>query len=164
MQYLDLDHFKQINDSRGHDTGNRVLAEAAQRGAPAGGRDGGWLGGDEFAMPCRFRRLGCRRTARAQLVGCLSEPYGREEVDVHRGFDRDGGLPARGRAVDTLLQRADAALYDAKRAGRNTFRFFSASSEATLGQRGARGFGLRLRSHLRRTAPEPDGRTSTGRA
>ena len=167
VQYLDLDHFKQINDTRGHDTGDRVLAEAAQRmrAAVRTVDTVARLGGDEFAIVLPFLD-GEEAAAQlaTRLVGCLSEPYRVAEESLSIGVSIGIAVfPRDGLAVDTLLQRADAALYDAKRAGRNTFRFFSASREGLSASEA-----LRLRLEATQppatTAPEPDGRTSTGRA
>jgi diguanylate cyclase (GGDEF)-like protein len=133
VQYLDLDHFKQINDTRGHDAGDRVLAEAAQRMCAAVRTVDtvARLGGDEFAIILPFLE---GEDAAAQLatrlVARLSEPYRVGEEALCIGVSIGIAIfPRDGLAVDTLLQRADAALYDAKRAGRNTFRFFNAATE-----------------------------------
>jgi diguanylate cyclase (GGDEF)-like protein len=133
VQYLDLDHFKQINDTRGHDTGDRVLAEAARRMCAAVRTVDtvARLGGDEFAIVLPFLEgEDAAAQLASRLVACLSEPYRVGEESMCIGVSIGIAIfPRDGLAVDTLLQRADAALYDAKRAGRNTFRFFNASSE-----------------------------------
>jgi diguanylate cyclase (GGDEF)-like protein len=133
VQYLDLDHFKQINDTRGHDAGDRVLAEVAQRmcAAVRAVDTVARLGGDEFAIVVPFLD---GEDAAAQLatrlVACLCEPYRVGEDSLSIGVSIGIAIfPRDGLAVDTLLQRADAALYDAKRAGRNTFRFYTAETE-----------------------------------
>jgi diguanylate cyclase (GGDEF)-like protein len=133
VQYLDLDHFKQINDTRGHDAGDRVLAEAAQRMCAAVRTVDtvARLGGDEFAIVLPFLEgEDAAAQLASRLVACLSEPYRVDADSMRIGVSIGIAIfPRDGLAVDTLLQRADAALYDAKRAGRNTFRFFNASSE-----------------------------------
>jgi diguanylate cyclase (GGDEF)-like protein len=132
--YLDLDHFKQINDTRGHDAGDRVLAEAAQRMCASVRTVDtvARLGGDEFAIILPF--LDSQEAAAqlaTRLVACLSEPYPMGEDALRIGVSIGIAIfPRDGATVDTLLQAADAALYDAKRSGRNTFRFYAADALA----------------------------------
>jgi len=111
---VDVDHFKDINDTRGHAAGDdvlRALSGVLQSVAPAGGR-AFRVGGDEFALVCevddeaRAERLGCdlQTRARARLGTTLS-------VGV--------ALAETGEADDALIGRADAALYAVKRNGRD---------------------------------------------
>lgn len=131
LMYLDLDHFKEINDQFGHAAGDRLLEEVGRRmghcvrEADTVAR----LGGDEFAVI--LSDLGDDREAEevaGRLIEALARPYPMgEQVSAHVSasvgiavYPRDGG--------DDLLLKvaADSALYDAKAAGRNTYRFYAA--------------------------------------
>jgi diguanylate cyclase (GGDEF)-like protein len=110
---LDLDHFKQLNDTRGHQAGDTVLSEAAASWRTAV-RTTDFLaryGGDEFAMllpdcPAEYGEAILERIRTAIPTGC----------SCSAGIAYWDGRET----AETLLSRADAALYEAKRAGRNT--------------------------------------------
>ncbi|HLH87016.1 MAG TPA: diguanylate cyclase [Xanthobacteraceae bacterium] len=130
VMYLDLDHFKDVNDSRGHDVGDRVLADAARRMRMAVRATDtvARLGGDEFAVILSF--LDNEKTADdigARLVAAIAEPYAIDAMPARIGVSIGIALyPQDGGAADELLQQADRALYAAKRAGRGTYRFQAA--------------------------------------
>ncbi|GGR99736.1 GGDEF domain-containing protein [Deinococcus sedimenti] len=115
---LDLDHFKRVNDTYGHDVGDDVLRHVAgllRRSVRSGDQVGRW-GGEEFLMLVRGD-LGAAQTVaqrlRAQLDGAPHRQAGSVTVSC-------GIAPARsGEAAHELLRRADEALYAAKRAGRD---------------------------------------------
>lgn len=127
--YLDVDGFKEINDSLGHEAGDRVLVEIAARlGCEIRSGDTvARLGGDEFVM--LFAEPGAMHDICAVLDRILASLA---HVPVERGlgllsasvgvtiFPVDDGDP------DTLLRHADLAMYQAKRAGRACYRFFHA--------------------------------------
>jgi diguanylate cyclase (GGDEF)-like protein len=134
---MDLDGFKTINDSLGHSVGDQVLTAFAQRlllcvrASDTVAR----LGGDEFVVLAE--NLGSREDAGALADGVLdrmrmgmwtdSQPL---QVMPSIGIAL---YPHDGDSVDTLLKHADAAMYEAKRAGRSTFRFFERSmNEAAM--------------------------------
>lgn len=123
--FIDLDGFKLVNDSFGHPTGDSVLVEMAARvaligkGCVATGR----LGGDEFLMVASLHADAQRAEIAARLLEQLARPVvidGRSiEVECSIGSSRsriDGVDPA------LLISKADAAMYAAKRAGRNCYR------------------------------------------
>ena len=121
VMLIDLDHFKEINDTLGHHAGDRLLEEVAHRlEASLGGRDTvARLGGDEFGvlLPA-LRRPGDANVVARQLLAGLREPFSIEgltlEVDASIGM---ACHPAHGTGVETLIQRADIAMYSAKEGG-----------------------------------------------
>jgi two-component system cell cycle response regulator len=121
---VDVDHFKPINDTHGHEAGDKVLAEVAQRLAEAvrGGDELARWGGDEFvAILPDTDRAGALRAAermRAAVAGSPIQVDGMEVgVTISVGWAHWSGDTA-----DDLLARADRALYQAKDAGRDTVR------------------------------------------
>lgn len=145
---LDLDRFKDINDSLGHTAGDTLLKQAAQRlqqvlrGYDTVAR----LGGDEFAVLLPDVRQATDMGSIAQKVlGAFSLPFqiGGQEVFVTASV---GGAfyPSDAQDADQLLQYADAALYYAKSQGRNNFRFYSRELTQQASER------LSLESELRR--------------
>ena len=136
IMYLDLDRFKEVNDKCGHEVGDKVLVEVARRmqlevrAADTVAR----LGGDEFAilLPNLENQKWCADLAR-RLCVTLGRPYFIEGQELFIGSSVGIALfPQDGREGRQLLQRADHALYEAKRAGRNTFRFWTVSSESRM--------------------------------
>ena len=129
--FMDLDGFKTINDSLGHSAGDEVLSAFAQRlllcvrESDTVAR----LGGDEFVV--LSENLASREDAGSMAEGVLermrqgvwtdSQPL---QVMPSIGIAL---FPYDGDSVDTLLKHADAAMYEAKRAGRSTYRFFEQS-------------------------------------
>jgi diguanylate cyclase (GGDEF)-like protein len=126
---IDLDRFKPINDTFGHEAGDTVLIAAADamRAVIRDGDLAGRLGGDEFAI--LLRNLPSRETAgtaAARLLEALRTPviFGDQVLMVEASI----GVAVHddpGTSGDTLLQQADTALYAAKRAGRGRFEYYS---------------------------------------
>jgi two-component system chemotaxis response regulator CheY len=121
---VDVDHFKQINDTYGHQAGDRVLAEVARRlaGAVRGGDELARWGGDEFVaiLPDTDREGGLRAAERLRAaVAATPVPVDGVEVDVTISV---GWAHWAGDTPDDLLARADRALYQAKDVGRDTVR------------------------------------------
>lgn len=123
---LDVDHFKSVNDSHGHETGDRALQRVAAilRGSIRDGDLVGRLGGEEFGIylprATRFAALQIAERARRGVAGSrVLSPTGREvTVTVSIGLSEHRG----GAEVRKSLRRADLALYDAKNGGRNMVR------------------------------------------
>jgi diguanylate cyclase (GGDEF)-like protein/PAS domain S-box-containing protein len=133
---IDVDHFKVVNDSLGHATGDELLQTVAGRleAAVPRGQLVARLGGDEFAVVCELGRMDrhakgtellCRRIASSLSSPC--KVSGRSVVvqaSIGVAFVEGGSSAAE------LLRDADAALYEAKRKGRNTFAVFNDSLRA----------------------------------
>ncbi|WP_374676302.1 EAL domain-containing protein [Ideonella sp.] len=144
--FIDLDHFKALNDTRGHDVGDRLLQEVAHRlracvrAADTVAR----LGGDEFVVILPDLSASPERAAaEAEMVAekiraALAQPYPVDEQGWHCtpsiGIALLAGEAADAEA-DELLKRADTAMYEAKRCGRNTIRFFDPATHAAMAER-----------------------------
>jgi diguanylate cyclase (GGDEF)-like protein len=128
--FMDLDGFKTINDSLGHSAGDQVLAAFAQRllrcvrEADTVAR----LGGDEFVVLSENLASAddARRIAEGVLERMREGVWGDDEPLQVMPSIGIAMYPQDGETVDTLLKHADAAMYEAKRAGRSTYRFFEA--------------------------------------
>ena len=128
VMFLDLDRFKQVNDSLGHAGGDRLLAEVARRlqsALRASDTCARW-GGDEFALLLAGVRskAGAARTA-GKVLRALEHPL-HIDGQVHR-CDASVGIsmhPQDGADEDTLIRHADLAMYRAKAAGGGGYRFF----------------------------------------
>ncbi len=137
--YLDLDRFKDVNDTLGHPTGDALLEEVAAR-LKASVREidlVGRLGGDEFAVVAEDLDAadGAVRLAR-RLCTALSELYQVNGHEVSTSASIGIALgPVDGTSGETLMKEADLALYRAKQDGRNTFRFFEPAMDAALQKR-----------------------------
>jgi len=137
---LDLDRFKHVNDTRGHATGDALLAEVAAR-LKESVRDSdlvGRLGGDEFAIVAEDLAApeDAMRLAR-RVCTALGEAYhvNGHELSTSASIGIAIGPVDDSEPSDTLLKNADLALYRAKEDGRNTFRFFEPAMDAALQKR-----------------------------
>jgi diguanylate cyclase (GGDEF)-like protein len=139
VMFIDLDRFKHVNDSLGHSAGDRLLGTVALRLREClRSRDVlARLGGDEFVvlLPRLKQRDGAASAAR-KIMQVLAQPVllDQHEVTVSASL----GLacyPEDGDSVETLLRHADTAMYAAKDAGRNGWRFFSSEMNEHLSQR-----------------------------
>jgi diguanylate cyclase len=115
---IDLDRFKDLNDTLGHHAGDRVLAEVAGRLATAvrAGDLLARLGGDEFAalLPDRAAAAAAAR----RIAATLEETFGVEEMELELGASIGTAVhPDDGADAETLLRRADVAMYQAKASG-----------------------------------------------
>ncbi len=133
---IDLDHFKEVNDSHGHPAGDALLIAVAARLRSAVRQDDvvARMGGDEFAILQRSARAAVDPMGLAQrLLRLLSEPFEIHGHQVAIGASIGTVMaPHDGRAPGLLMQRADLALYGAKTAGRNAVIAYDAALEAPV--------------------------------
>jgi len=129
LMFLDLDRFKNINDSLGHMVGDRLLRDVATRlvAAVRSGDTVARLGGDEFVvlLPDVSGSAECRRVG-DRIIDALATPCQVEGHSLH--ISPSIGIclyPDDGFDVETLMRHADAAMYQAKAAGRNNYQFFT---------------------------------------
>ncbi len=134
--FVDLDGFKRVNDSLGHDVGDKVLRIAADRlKANTRGSDlVARLGGDEFTLLIKEPHVGVDQARLARKVlAALSEPYVLEDSSLHLsasiGISR---FPTDGTDYKELLRNADMAMYRAKNAGRNGYQFYTVEMKAQV--------------------------------
>jgi diguanylate cyclase (GGDEF)-like protein len=126
---IDLDRFKNVNDTLGHPIGDALLKQVAQRLNTVLGKEGqvGRLGGDEFeaVLPGQHDDAFLGELA-ARLIQQVSMPYMIEGHNISIGASVGIALaPAIGSCADALIRNADLALYSAKAAGRGTYCFFA---------------------------------------
>jgi diguanylate cyclase (GGDEF)-like protein len=145
---LDLDNFKTLNDTQGHDIGDQLLIEVAQR-LTANVRledTVSRLGGDEYVVMLESLSQDERAAANlAEMIAekvrlALAQPYRLEGVEqLHRSTVSIGMtlFHALDNSTDVLLKQADVALYQAKDAGRNKLRFFNPAMQAAIDTRSA---------------------------
>jgi len=126
VMYLDLDGFKQINDTLGHGAGDVLLKMVAQRLVASVREEDtvARLGGDEFMIALWYvSGADYAATVALKVIEAVSRPYVFEGHTVSITASAGVGVyPLDGEDGDTLMKRADLALYEAKRAGKNTYR------------------------------------------
>ena len=129
LVFLDLDHFKEVNDQFGHPTGDALLVEAARRIAACVRASDtlARLGGDEFTVILAgIDRVGSVERIAQELVATLARPFelNGERICVSASVGVALYPPDAGNVSD-LLARADQAMYASKKAGRNRFSYFT---------------------------------------
>jgi diguanylate cyclase (GGDEF)-like protein len=128
--FLDLDHFKYINDTLGHAIGDQLLQSVSKR-LLAGVRGSDTVsrqGGDDFViLLSEITHAGDAATSSRKILHSLSAPHVIEGQELH--IDGSIGIsiyPEDGADAETLIKKADTAMYHAKEKGRNNFQFFKA--------------------------------------
>ena len=146
LLFIDLDNFKTLNDTLGHDQGDLLLKLVAQRLTQCvrAGDTVARLGGDEFVAVLADMGIGDQEAAnRAEFVGekildTLNQSYPLDAIAYHCtpsiGVTLFKGNPT---SIDDLLKQADLAMYKAKDAGRNALRFFDPDMETAVMERAA---------------------------
>ncbi|MBJ7312781.1 EAL domain-containing protein [Rugamonas sp. CCM 8940] len=144
VMFIDLDHFKYINDARGHATGDALLRNAAQRlsGLMRKADTVARIGGDEFVVLLAHLAQDVAGASHSALL--VAEKIRRAIADC---FEIEGQsyqssasigvtlLPQRGQTAQDLLREADTAMYRAKADGRNGIAFFETAMQADVEQR-----------------------------
>ena len=153
LLFLDLDNFKGINDTMGHEWGDGLLVQVGERlaGCVRGSDTVARLGGDEFVVVLQGLPAGAAQAAALaeavahKVLAALGQPYSVRGRTMHStpsigiALFQGTGVP-----VPELLQRADLAMYQAKSRGRNTLCFFDQGMQAAATQRSALEADLRV--------------------
>ncbi|WP_229202269.1 sensor domain-containing protein [Pseudoduganella aquatica] len=146
--FIDLDRFKEVNDTLGHQVGDQLLKEVAARlvkcvrGADTVSRQGG----DEFLII--LADIGGADQAAhvaASVLGAIAQPFQLGPHALHVSGSVGISLyPEDGDGIEQLINNADVAMYHAKESGRNGFKFFNADMHARIAEREQLESGLRL--------------------
>lgn len=146
--FLDIDNFKTINDSLGHEVGDRLLKAVAKRLKTCVREEDAVarLGGDEFVL--MLEGVGHTQDVAGtaqKLLDSLVKPFRLGEHEVFAGASIGITMyPSDGEDTDTLLRNADTAMYRAKERGRNAYQFYTADMTTRVREH------LALRTQLRR--------------
>jgi len=143
LLFLDLDRFKEVNDSMGHDIGDQLLKQVAERLQQCVRADDtvARMGGDEFTiilgdLPSRTRAVSAAISVAEKIMQMLAMPFslvGRELfLSTSIGI---AVCPYDGEEAPLLLRNADTAMYHAKERGKNNFQFYAESMNARSAER-----------------------------
>jgi diguanylate cyclase (GGDEF)-like protein/PAS domain S-box-containing protein len=145
LLYIDLDEFKEVNDTLGHQRGDILLVETARRLTTCV-RDSDTvghldvvarLGGDEFTIILsELKDINCIERIAQRILDKIAEPYQLEDEIFY--ISASIGItvyPEDSLDIETLIQNADQAMYAAKRAGRNRFSYFTQSMHVSVQNR-----------------------------
>ena len=153
VMLFDLDQFKLINDTLGHHAGDRVLravAERLQQRLP-GRHTLARLGGDEFMLLAKVSRPEAAGAVADEILEALAAPFAYEGQELHVAASIGVSVfPADGADGETLIWRADSAMYQAKSQGRNNHQSYSQAMELAAQGR------FNLHSGLRRALSEKE--------
>ena len=144
---IDLDHFKDVNDTLGHAIGDKVLKQASARlwGNTRETDVLARLGGDEFSLLLKpVEKAADAAQIAERIVKSMSSPFNIDGHQIQIGASVGIAMaPADGEDTDTLMKNADLALYRAKSEGRSTYHFFENGMDAAIQHRRAIEAGLR---------------------
>ena len=139
VMFVDLDHFKKINDSLGHDVGDKLLQSVAARLKASVRRSDtiSRLGGDEFVvLLSQVEHAEDAAISAQKALRALTAPHTIDDksldLNVSIGVST---YPSDGQDAESLLSRADNAMYEAKQRGRNNYQFFRHEMHARLADR-----------------------------
>lgn len=129
--FIDLDGFKEVNDSLGHSMGDRILLDSATRLKAIMAEYDGYVarfGGDEFIASFRCQSREDAELVAEKTIQAFKENFTLNDSQLQLGCSIGVVLyPEHGENTEDLIRRADTAMYKAKAAGRNTFAFFDQS-------------------------------------
>lgn len=159
LLFLDIDHFKNVNDSFGHSAGDALLKEVAER-LKACVRDSDTIsrqGGDEFVILLNDVRHSEAVAHVAETIRqCIAEPLLLGGQSFNPSLSMGIALyPDDAKDFDLLMQKADAAMYCAKQAGRNGYRFFSEQKGLPRAETPSMDYARRVRP-VRHEAHQPE--------
>ena len=127
--FIDVDHFKSVNDTLGHSVGDELIIEVARRlkACVREGDTAARFGGDEFIIILNdMQAIFKAEKVAEKILATMSAPFYLAEQEFFLGASIGvSGYPADGEEAQVLLRNADAAMYKAKEAGRNTFQFYA---------------------------------------
>lgn len=156
LLYIDLDGFKIVNDTSGHQAGDgllRVVANRLREICSAAGTTIGRLGGDEFGVLIPGNDIDYAKRISERIIAAVCSPY---SVDYSQKISVNASIgiatsPDHGGDGAALLARADIAMYTAKAAGKGSYRVFSYDMEARIHEK------LRLQTQLNDSLQNNDG-------
>ncbi len=139
VMFVDLDHFKKINDSLGHDIGDKLLRSVAGRlkACVRGSDTISRLGGDEFVvLLSQVEHAGDAAISARKVLRELAAPHmiDGKSLDISTSIGVST-YPIDGQDAESLMNRADNAMYEAKQRGRNNYQFFRHEMHALLAER-----------------------------
>ena len=139
LMMIDMDHFKEINDTLGHHIGDTLLIEVAQRLSSCVRSSDivARLGGDEFVVILSgIENQQIASTVAEKILNMLGRPYLIEGNDLHTTPSIGLGMyPGDGDTVDELLKNVDTAMYFAKSKGRNNYQFFTQEMKLAVSEK-----------------------------
>ncbi|MEN6587587.1 MAG: EAL domain-containing protein [Sulfuricella sp.] len=149
VMFIDLDNFKTINDTMGHEMGDLVLTQTAERLRACTRKEDtiARLGGDEFTVLAEDLRdpIGVVSSTARRIIDMLAQPF---HLDGHEAqVSASVGIalyPDNGPDLQNLLKNADAAMYQAKQTGKNNYQFFTEHMNVKAKQRAQMEKDLRL--------------------
>jgi diguanylate cyclase (GGDEF)-like protein/PAS domain S-box-containing protein len=137
--FVDLDGFKKVNDTAGHDAGDALLRSVAYRLARCVDEEDtlARVGGDEFVIVVNeYEDTGCLAALARQVLDAIAQPFEVANNEYYLGVSIGISVsPEDGRDATTLMRNADSAMYHAKQRGRNNFQFFTAQLNQRLQRR-----------------------------
>lgn len=148
LMFMDLDHFKAVNDTFGHPMGDKLLIEVANklRAIMPAGSHAARLGGDEFAVLVpKSVTVEDMESLAQQVLKSVLEPFEFDGEKMSVGISIGIAIaPRHGTRPDQLLRNVDLALYRAKESGRNGFRVFETGMDSQARERRALEFDLKF--------------------
>ncbi len=144
LMLIDLDNFKTINDTRGHEIGDKLLIEVSKRLKSCIRQEDtvSRLGGDEFVVllenlsPREDQAAAFAEGVAEKIMEAINSPYKISGLDLYSSMSIGVSLYfGQESSVDDILKRADTAMYQAKNSGRNTLHFYDPKMQAMLESR-----------------------------